>query len=176
MADVTAIFGVLIFLGLSIPGYLTLLWLLFPATVARAQVRLEHTPWRCFWLGGVLTALFTIPIVVLLALPFGPAQLAGASLWVLALALAGVGVAGLVAKMAAQWRAPQAGRISPASAFVRSALVLELGVAVPVIGWFVVLPLVTVTGLGAAAFALLRWMPHPLAAPRPAESPSTVVA
>ena len=42
--------------------------------------------------------------------------------------------------------------------FVRAAL--ELAVVVPVIGWFVVLPLGTVAMLGAATFALLRWQPR----------------
>ena len=38
----------------------------------------------------------------------------------------------------------------------------------PIIGWFLVTPLLFVIGLGAATFGLLRWMPRPTAPLEPA--------
>ncbi len=169
MADVSAIFGVLLFLGLTFPGYLTGLWLIFPATVERARLRLERTPWQCFWLGGVLTAALVIPIVVLIALPWAPVKFAGFALMFLALAMAGLGAAGLASKMG-EHLARKAAGLSPAGAFVRGALALELAAALPVVGWFIVVPLATVLSLGATAFALLKWMPRAAPVTLPAGS------
>jgi hypothetical protein len=158
MADISALFGILISLGIGFPGMLTALWLLFPATIERARLRLEHTPWRCFWLGGVMTAIAVIPIVVLLALPFGPAKFLGWTLITFVLALACIGFAGIAAKMGAQLATNSSGS-SPARAFVRGAVALELALAFPVFGWVFILPLGIVTALGATGFALLHWMP-----------------
>jgi hypothetical protein len=170
MADVAAIFGILLTLGIVFPGLLTAWRLLFPATVERARLRLELTPWLCFWLGGVATAVLVVPIVVLLSLPVGPAKLAGYAGIVAALSLASLGAAGLAAKMASQmqsatqWQgASQAA--SPLGAFVRATVALELAAAFPIIGWFIVVPITTVTALGATIFALLRWVPARAVAP-----------
>lgn len=167
MADVSAIFGLLLALGLAFPGLLAAVWLLFPATVERARTRLDQTPWRCFWLGGVLVAFLSIPVVVLLALPSGAAQFAGAGLIVLALTVSTLGAAGLTAKMAGHLSARSPG-LSPAGAFARSAIALELAAFFPLAGWFIVLPLAVVLALGASAFALLRWLPkaQPALAPQ----------
>jgi len=155
---------------------LAALWLLFPAAVERARLRLEGSPWQCFWLGGVITALAVIPVVVLLALPFGPAKFMGWALVGLVLSLSNIGAAGIAARMGAglAGRSPNA---SPAGAFVRGAVALELAIAFPVFGWFIFLPLTIVTSIGATGFALLHWLPKTTlavtersAAPDPAHS------
>jgi hypothetical protein len=173
MADVSAIFGSLLSLGIVFPGMLTAWWLLFPAMVERARQRLDRTPWHCFWLGGLAAAGAVIPIVILLALPLGPARLAGWGLIFLVLALASFGAAGLAARMAAQLH-KVGGAGTPLGAFVRGAVALELAAAFPVVGWLVVIPLAVVTALGAALFAVLRWAPA-LAAP-PAAGPAVAVS
>jgi hypothetical protein len=158
MADISAVFGILLTLGIVFPGLLTAWRLLFPATVERAQLRLEVTPWRCFWLGGVLVALLVVPIIVLLAVPIGPVKLAGWVLIAISLAFASLGAAGLAGRMAAQMQRASPD-LSALAAFVRAAIALELAAAFPVIGWFVAIPLLTVTTLGATVFALLHSVP-----------------
>ena len=158
MADISAVFGILISLGIGFPGLLTALWLLFPATIERAHLRLDRTPWQCFWLCGVITAVSVIPIVFLLALPFGPAKFIGWTLITLLLALSCLGFAGIAAKMGERLTQASAS-ISPAAAFVRGALALELALAFPIFGWVFILPLAIVASLGATGFALLHWMP-----------------
>ena len=153
MADISAIFGSLLFVGISFPGLLTSWWLLFPATVQRAQTRLERNPWKCFWLGGVISAAIILPTVILLSLPFGPAKFLGWSIIALTLAVSSLGSAGIAATMGE--RLAQKSNTSPATAFVFGAIALELAVVFPVLGWFLVLPLSTVTALGATGFALL---------------------
>jgi uncharacterized protein involved in cysteine biosynthesis len=157
MADVSAIFGSLLIFGIAFPGMLTAWWLLFPASVERARMRLDQTPWQCFWFGGILTAAAVIPTVILLALPFGPAKFIGWTLIVIVLAFSSLGSAGIAAKMGERFA--QQSNASPAAAFVRGAIALELAVFFPVLGWFLVFPLTIVAALGATGFALLRWVP-----------------
>lgn len=159
MADITAVFGILLTLGIVFPGLLTTVWLIFPATVERAHTRLDRTPWRCFWLGGVVTAVFSIPITLLIALPFGPAKFAGFALLAVVLTIATLGAAGLAAKMG-EHLSQHSGSLSRAGAFVRGAVALELAAGFPLIGWFIFMPLAVVLSLGATTFALLHWMPR----------------
>jgi len=165
MADISAIYGSLLIIGIAFPGMLSAWWLLFPASVERARLRLDQTPWQCFWLGGIISAGVVIPTVILLALPFGPAKFIGWTLIALVLTISSLGSAGIVAKMGA--RLAQSSQSSPAGAFVRAAIALELAILFPVLGWLLVLPLTIVTALGAAGFALLRWSPKTAALPTP---------
>lgn len=171
MADISAIFGTLLIFGIAFPGLLTAWWLLFPATVERAQARLDNTPWQCFWFGGILTAAVVIPTVILLVLPFGPAKFLGWTLIVLTLSISSLGSAGIAAKMGQ--RLAKQSTASPAAAFVRGAIALELAVIFPLLGWLLVFPLTLVTALGATGFALLRWVPKVTPAPVIAEPAAT---
>ncbi len=160
MSDVSAIFGILLTLGIAFPGMLTAWWTLFPGVVDRAYQRLEATPWKAFWLGLGVAVLVALPILVLAALPFGPAKFMGWSLLAAVLAVAGIGAAGLVAKMA-MVLAQRSNNLSPVGAFVRGAVALELAAVFPIIGWFIIMPLALLVSLGATAFALLKWAPRP---------------
>ena len=163
MADISAVFGILLFLGIAFPGLLTAHYLLFPATVERARLRLDRTPWLCFFGGGLLTAFFAIPIVFLFALGNGVTQFIGWATIFVVLTVASLGASGLAAKMGERLSARSGNTATPISAFVRGGIALELAAAFPVIGWFIFIPLAIVTSLGATAFALLRWVPRPVA-------------
>lgn len=164
MADISAVFGILLFLGIAFPGMLTAWYLLFPATVERARLRLDRSPWLCFFVGGVITAIAAAPAAVLLAVPNGAVKFTGWSLVFVVLTVASLGAAGIAAKMGERLAA-RSGGLSPAGAFVRGAIALELAAAFPILGWFIIAPLAVVTSLGAAAFALMRWMPRAAAQP-----------
>jgi len=162
MADISAIFGILLLLGVAFPGMLAAWRLLFPSLVARAQARLERTPWQSFWMGLIIVAAAGIPIFTLLALPFGPVKFMGWVMLAASLALSSVGSAGMAAHLGEQMR--RAGNsYSPLSAFVRGAVILELAAFFPILGWFFVWPLALITAFGATGFALLRWTPRPAA-------------
>ena len=98
MADVYAIFGTLLGMGIAFPGMLSAWRLLFPGVVMNAQKRLARTPWACFWMGlaGVIT--FAIPITILFALSVGPAQFLGFVMLFGALTFASFGAAGVAAQ------------------------------------------------------------------------------
>ena len=158
MADISAIFFILLILGIAFPAMLTAWWLLFPAVVARSQARVEKTLTRTFWMGLVIVIVLAIPILILLALPFGPAKFLGWVLLAASLALSSVGSAGMAAHLAN--RLAQQSKITPLGAFVRGAVLLELAAFFPVIGWLFLWPLFLITAFGATGFALLNWMPR----------------
>lgn len=158
MADMTAIFFVLLILGTAVPATFVGWWLLFPNLVRRAQTRLETTPWTTFWMGAATLVALTIPIIVLLALPFGPAKFIG---WMTiggALAFSSIGSAGLAALIGA--RLMPYGNFSELGGFVRGAVILEFAAFLPVIGWLFVWIPCLILALGATIFALLNWTPR----------------
>lgn len=158
MADMTAIFFILLIFGTAFPATLAAWWLLFPILVARAQTRIEKSPVPSFWLGLVVVIALTIPIVILLALPFGPAKLIGWILLGASLAFSSIGSAGIAAHLGS--RLSQRGNLSPVSGFIRGAVILELAAFFPVVGWlFVWIPLLIIA-FGTTAFALMNWMPR----------------
>ena len=158
MADMTAIFFILLIFGLAFPAMLTAWWLLFPNLVKRAQTRVEKSPASSFWLGLIVVIALVIPIVILMALPFGPAKSLGWILLGLSLAVSSIGSAGIAAHLAS--RLANYSQATPLGSFVRGAVILELAAFFPVIGWlFVWIPML-ITAFGATAFAFLNWMPR----------------
>lgn len=159
MADISAIFFILLIIAIAFPSMLAAWWLLFPSVVARAQTRVEKTLARTFWLGLVIVIALTVPIIILLALPFGPAKFIGWVLLAASLALSSIGSAGIAAHLGERMK--QIGNnYSPLNAFVRGSVVLELAAFFPVLGWFFLWPLALITAFGATGFALLNWMPR----------------
>lgn len=168
MADISAIFGILLTLGIVFPGLLTAVWLLFPVRVARAQTRLTCTPGRCVFLGAGVAALILVPSLFAWNVGGGGVKFVISVFLAAILALAALGAAGLTARLGAQLQT-HSPALTPAGAFVRGAVVLELAAFFPMLGWFIFLPMFIVASLGAALFAVLNWMPRaPVVPPPPA--------
>lgn len=158
MADISAIFFILLILGVAFPAMLTAWWLLFPSVVERARLRVEKTPMQSFWMGLVVLFAAGLPTFILLALPFGPAKFAGWILLAASLAFSTIGSAGLAAHLGN--RLARQSDISAMSAFVRGSVILELAAFFPVLGWFFIWPLMLIMAFGATGFALLNWIPR----------------
>lgn len=159
MADISALFFLLLIIAIAFPCMLAVWWLLFPSLIARAQTRVEQSLGGSFWLGLTIVVALTIPIIVLMALPFGPAKFLGWVLLAASLALSSIGSTGIAAHLGA--RLIHAGnQFTPLNAFVRGAVILELATFFPVLGWLFIWPLALITAFGATGFALLNWMPR----------------
>ncbi len=172
MADVYAVFGTLLALGIVFPGMLTAWWLLFPEVVDRARARIVYTPWRTFFMGVAVALVLSIPIAILFALPFGPAKLFAAVLLMGVLGVASFGAAGIAAAMSAALLRRTEDSMPPGRAFLAGAVALELAAAFPGIGWFLVIPLTLISSLGAAVLALLGWQATPEQALAPEAVPT----
>lgn len=159
MTDVYAIFGTLLALGIIFPGMLTAWWLLFPNRVELAHQRLEATPWRSFFAGVGAAVAAAISISILFAIPLPFASFLGALLLFTVLAAAGIGAAGIASLMAERLQIRSGDSLNQFGAFIRAAVALELMAAFPLIGWLLIIPVTLLVSLGAASFALFRWMP-----------------
>ena len=159
MSDILAIFGILLFLGLSYPGLLLTWRLLFPNLVSRAQTRLERSPWKCFWMGTLIALFVLLPAFFLISRPAGVAKLLGWLAAALLMAFSSLGAAGQAARLGSRLAGKSSQEEPSARFFLGGALALEMASAFPLIGWLLVFPLSTLTSLGAAVFALLHWMP-----------------
>ncbi len=160
MADVYAVFGTLLALGIAFPGMLMAWWLLFPEVVERAGAHAVGDPWRCLGFGLLGAIGLSFPIGVLLALPFGPAKFLGFVLVLLVLAGASLGASGIAGEMGKRLADRVGGAVTEPGAFLRGAVALELAAAFPFIGWFVLIPLAILASLGAVLLALLRRQPR----------------
>lgn len=150
MADVQAVFGTLLALGIAFPGLLAAIKLILPGAVDAAAARLGEQPGRCFGRGLLRVALIGSAVFALLAAPAGPLKMLGVLLGFSALAWAAIGAAGLATVMATRLRADGASGIGPWTAFLAGAVTMELAAVFPAVGWFVVLPLLLLTCVGAA--------------------------
>ena len=130
MADVFAIFGTLLALGIALPGLLLTWQLLLPNIVERAHQRLTHTPWLCFFTGGVTLGFVLIPILILANLPWGGFRAMAAGGALLVMTIASFGAAGAARLMGE--RLQRFGfAASTVSALIRGAISLELAAAFP---------------------------------------------
>jgi hypothetical protein len=142
-----------VMLALCVLALLVTAAALLPGLHQRGLAALERSPWRALGLGlinylffGALFILFaSVQVLGLFALLIGLA--------LLALTTIGLAVVGrLVGDRLADWRD---GPTSPLVRTVAGTAVLELALLVPVLGWFVLLPLTCVVGLGAVVMGLI---------------------
>ncbi|MCA9935901.1 MAG: hypothetical protein H6662_05140 [Ardenticatenaceae bacterium] len=172
MADVYTVLFTLIGMLISLPGLLVALNLLLPKAAQRTQTRLQTTPGKSFALGLVVTAVLAF-FILLFRNGGGPGQFLAISTAVLGMGLGTIGAAGM-SRLLSEKLAPISQPYSELKNLLRGAVVYELACLFPIVGWFLFAPLVGITVLGAAAFALLNWLPRPAdvetAVPIPATS------
>jgi len=160
MADVYTVTFIMIGILISLPALLVGLNLLMPGTTIRVQVRLRETPGKSFGLGAVLTAVLLIIILITVQIP-GPGQAFAFGLAIIGMGLGCLGAAGMARLLGERIR-PLAKPNSDMMNLLRGAIVYELACLVPFVGWFIFAPLVGMTVLGSAVFALIGWMPKPV--------------
>jgi len=156
MADMYAIFGSLILVGISYPALLTALWLLFPEKVEKARIRISEKPKKSFGVGILSSAIAAIPTVVLFTLPSQVTQVLGWFWLVLVLGAASLGAAGIAAEIGLRLNWKNDGEFQSFGAFVRGAAILELASSFPIIGWILIIPIGTLISLGGAVYAILK--------------------
>lgn len=142
------------FLALCVLASLVVAAALLPGLHRRSLAALERSPWRALGL-GLVNYVFWGALLILLA-NLGP--LGSISLFIglalLALTVIGLAVVGrLVGERLAAWRETPT---SPLARLVLGSASLELALLMPVLGWFVLLPLASLAGLGAVVLALFQ--------------------
>ncbi|MBK8433044.1 MAG: hypothetical protein IPL28_17885 [Chloroflexi bacterium] len=161
LADVYTVTLIILGILLSMPALLIALNLLLPTAAERIEQRAQANPIKALVLGGIV-ALAVVLLTIALSQAPGPLRTLA---WVVGLtgtAVGTLGAAGIVRLLGLRlghWSAPT----SRLQNLVRGAIIYELAAFVPLLGWFVFLPLMGLMGLGAAVLAMRR--PRPVAVP-----------
>lgn len=160
MADVYTVTLSVIGILISVPALLVAINLLMPDVTKRAQTRLAQTPGRSFWLGAPITAAFALFIAITSQVNIGAVQAMAFIAALLFMGIGSIGGAGLSRLLGERIR-PLSNPNSELTNLIRGAVMYELAALVPIVGWFLFAPLAAITLVGAAAFALVKWLPKP---------------
>jgi hypothetical protein len=147
MADVLKwVLGIAALLAVFVCYWLVVV-ALFPAAVTKAQEQYNR-PFRLI-MAGVLTILPVIGLAILCFKFKNPVfQLTGSVLWGLIVALGLVGSTGLAQRVGQGLKSPL-DEAQPWRRVYRGGSVLALVFLLPFVGWFVILPITLITGVGA---------------------------
>ncbi len=153
MGELARLIFILAVSAICVVALLSLLPFLLPRRVARARHTIQTAPGRAFLI-GLANALFFLVIAAIL-LQGGEGGGLLAMLIVLALlALAAIGLAGLVILLRDRIY-PHAANTPGMNLTVRTAVLLTLVIFLPFLGWFLITPLLLLITLGAALTALV---------------------
>ncbi|MGN6561644.1 MAG: hypothetical protein ACTHMU_03195 [Thermomicrobiales bacterium] len=144
---------------------------LLPNLMLRARQNAATWPVRSFFVGLINIGFFGLLALALLAPRRPGLALLGVLLGSLVLALIGVGGTALARLLGDRLRPASH---DPLRRLLAGAVALELALLTPVVGWFLLTPIVCCVGGGAVIIALVRRQPTvaPPAAPPPAERPT----
>lgn len=159
MTDVYIVVFSIIGMLVAYPGLATALNLLMPRATEYAYRRLAMTPFVSFGIGVVVTGFFLIWIPVLSEVKSGVIKAFAGTVLLGGLGIHAIGSAAL-ARLLGERIGTLAGTSAPLKNLVRGAVIYELACLVPIVGWFLFLPLMTISIMGAAAFGLVGWSPR----------------
>ena len=163
MADTLAIFFVILGLLLAFPGLWLLCRGLWPNLVAGAGDRCRNGLMKSILIGAPLTSAVVVFALVVAKFPGGLGAIVSAAILCAFAMLSSAGVAGFATCIGE--RLPSSGDVArPWKATLRGGIVLELSYLLPVLGWFVILPLSLIIGCGAATLSLITLLRVPSSA------------
>ena len=160
MADVYTVLFILLGILLTLPALLVALNLLLPGVTQRTQTRLAATPGKSFFLGVPVASAFILFVAITTQVNFGLIKAVGGIAAIVGMGIGTIGAAGMARLLADRLR-PIARPNSELTHLIRGAVVYELACLFPIVGWFLFIPFASITVLGAAVFALLKWVPRP---------------
>lgn len=149
MADVFKILFLILGTLIVVVSYWLLFEALFPRLVDRARTQYDRKPFKTLLLGLAITIPVTILGIALVSAPAAPAKLLG-FVCLSGLTLLGLlGSAGLSRKIGLHLPS-SVDADQPWRCVLRGGTILSITFVLPFIGWFFVLPVTLVSGVGAA--------------------------
>lgn len=154
MADTMAIFFTVLGVMLATPGLWLLCRGLWPDLVIDSATYCRSSLIKPFFIGLPLAIFGVIAVAVLSKLPQPAAAITIIGFICLLLIYAHVGVAAIASVLGERLPSP-ADKDRPWNATVRGGIVLELSYLLPVIGWFIILPISLIVGAGLTTRSLI---------------------
>ncbi len=168
LGDVLAVIGIVTASVLSLWALVLAMSLLFGERTSIARTRLEHSPVKVTLLGAVIALVIGVLTAALLNQPNGLLKLIGWIIYLLLLVMGAIGFTGL-ARLVAERLVRLEPSLTPYAALSRGALFCVLATLVPILGWFLIAPLITFASVGAGVEALFARAPA-LAPSQPANT------
>jgi hypothetical protein len=153
MADTLAIFFTVLGLMLATPALWLLCRGLWPDLVLHSAVHCRHSLVKPFFIGLPIAVFGIIGVAVLSKFPQPLAAITIIGFICLILIYAHVGVTAIASVLGERLPSP-ADIDRPWNATVRGGIVLELSYLLPVIGWFIILPVSLIVGAGLTTRSL----------------------
>ena len=170
MADILKIFLLVVGFQLIAVCYWLAAEALWPRWVRASEERYRRTPLRALLLGVVLGTPLVIAGLALVKGGSGPAKGLGFLLVAVPVFLAFLGSAGLARRLGEGLPSP-ADAARPWRPVLRGGTVLTFLFLLPFLGWFLVLPLALLSGVGTAALAARDLRRQNSRAPVPEHAP-----
>jgi hypothetical protein len=167
MTDILRLLLILLLLVVSFAAYFLVIGALFPNRVAKTQRVINQMPWRSLGIGFVNFLFFGTILIVLLTIADGNANrvapILRAILLIPTFALAALlsivlsfGLAGMVNVLGERiFSESNASRRT-----IAGTVTLTFACALPLVGWFVLLPYVALTGFGAVILGFFQRDPN----------------
>src|SRR5258705_13372327 len=132
---------------------------LFPDFVDRSRQRIKRAPFQQFLLGLALTVPAAAGGIALLNAPSPAFKFPGAALLMILVLSGLIGSAGLAAQIGAGLASP-ADQTQAWRRVLRGGSVLGLTFILPLVGWFLILPVSLIMGVGATLRSMRRSRPQ----------------
>jgi hypothetical protein len=156
MADTMAIFFVILGLMLALPGLWLLCRGLWPNLVSGSSAACSRGLGKSFLIGLPVSGISVILAVILSRTLGSIGQILAVALVCALMIYSSTGVSGLATVIGHRLPSPvDADR--PWRATLRGGIVLELSYLLPILGWFVILPVSLVIGAGSVTQALFKF-------------------
>jgi hypothetical protein len=155
MADTMAIFFVVLGIMLAFPGLWLLCRGLWPGRVTDAAATCGKGLVKSFLVGLPVTLAMIVLAGIFTRFLGSPGKLIAGAIVCAYLLLANTGVSGFVTCIGQRLASP-GDEERPWKATLRGGVVLELSYLLPILGWFVILPISVIVGCGSAVLSLLN--------------------
>ena len=153
LINVFAVLIFMFFIALCLLALIALLAALLPNVANRSQAALQHSPWRAFFiglvnylfLGGISLLLFSTEVEIL--------GLLGLIILVFLISLTAIGLPGLAMLVGQQLSQLNHSQASPLKALLGGAITLEIAAMLPIVGWFILNPILLMLAFGTTVLA-----------------------
>jgi len=152
IGDILAVIALLVVSGAAWGSAILLTAMLFPAKVQSTRETIIESPVKCFWRGALVVGVLSLLAAATMSKP-GPIRLVSISMIGLLAYCAAVGSASIV-RMMSERIGSEGTEMAPFARLTRASFLYVGAGFLPVIGWFVILPVATMICAGGAIVTL----------------------
>jgi len=153
IGDSFAVVAILVGIGFTAWAMILAASMLFTEKAMAARRLTERHPWRSFFIGTLVAGTLGVVSLVLAGIPNPGVKLVGVMGILVLTAIAMFGASGVCLSMAGRIRAMDP-NVSLYGSVVRAASFLVISTFFPVLGWWLVAPILFLVGLGAGVQSL----------------------